>query len=125
MLKILLSHPLIIGGLLAPAAIPALAQQVTVQRLPTGVVLHLTPAHDLAVRTVRLQVVAPGIIHVQASPLDSVSSMPSLMAVAPSGPAVPWQLKQRKDAVTVSTAALQATVSLATGAVTFADGTPG
>lgn len=108
-------------GLLLVLALPAGAQGPAVQRLPDGVLVHLVPARDLAVRTVRLQVVAGNIIHVRASPLDSVSSVPSLMAVAPSGPPVAWQLKQKKGEAVLSTAALNATVSLATGGVSFTD----
>ncbi|TPG65941.1 TIM-barrel domain-containing protein [Hymenobacter nivis] len=108
-------------GFLAALALPAAAQSPAVQRLPDGVLVHLAPARALAVRTVRLQVVANNIVHVRSSPLDSVSTVPSLMAVGPQGPAAAWQFKQKKGEATLSTATLNATVSLATGAVTFTD----
>ena len=60
-------------------------------------------------------------MHVRSSPLDSVSISPSLMAMAFWGPAAAWQLKQNNGEATLSTATLNATVSLATGAVTFTD----
>jgi alpha-D-xyloside xylohydrolase len=109
------------SGLFCLLALPAAAQSPTVQRQADGVVIHLLPAQDGAVRTLRLQVVTPTIVHVRASPLDSVSAVASLMAVASSGPPPAWQLKQKKDEVALKTAALTATVSLTTGAVTFTD----
>lgn len=71
-------------------------------------------------RTVRLQVVAGNIVLVRSSPLDPVLTAPSLMAVAPQGPAA-WQFKQKKGEATLSTVTLNATVSLATEGVTFTD----
>ena len=120
-LRCLLRLPTIVGLLLLGAADKALGQPAQVEQRRDGVLIHLVPAHAQAVRTVRLQVVAANIVHVRASPLDSVSSVPSLMAVAPSGPAVAWRFRQKKGVALLSTAALRAAVSLATGAVTFTD----
>ncbi|RYY14478.1 MAG: DUF4968 domain-containing protein, partial [Cytophagaceae bacterium] len=109
-------------ALLAGAvAAPAQAQQARIERLPQGLLIHLPGATAGQVRTVRLQVVNPHIIHVEASPLDSVSSAQSLMVVNQGQAASSWQFKQKKDEATLRTAALTATVSLRTGAVTFAD----
>lgn len=107
-------------GFLVTLALPAVAQAPAVQRLPDGILVYLPPARALAVRTVRLQVVAGNIVHVRSSPLDSASTAPSLMAVAPQGPGA-WQFKQKNGEATLSTATLNATVSLATGAVTSTD----
>jgi alpha-D-xyloside xylohydrolase len=108
-------------GFLVAGAFQVQAQQARVEKLPQGLLIHLPQATSEQPRTIRLQVAGPNIIHVQASPLDSVSSMQSLMAVAPTGPATPWQFKQKKDEAVLSTSSLSATVSLATGAVTFRD----
>ncbi|NML67891.1 DUF5110 domain-containing protein [Hymenobacter sp. RP-2-7] len=114
--------PLAVGALLlAAAAPPAQAQQAQVEKVPQGIVVRLPPAPGRQARTIQLRVRGLHIVQVQASPLDSVSTAASLMAVPPSGPPVAWQLKQRKDEASVSTAALTATVSLRTGAVTFTD----
>ncbi|UOG76440.1 DUF5110 domain-containing protein [Hymenobacter tibetensis] len=117
---IICSVPLLGFILLLPAA-DATAQKASVQQLKDGIVVQLPKANDNAVRTVRLQVVSDKIIHVRASPLDSVSSQKSLMAVDPAGVAPKWQFKQKKNQGVLSTPALNATVSLTTGEVVFTD----
>jgi alpha-D-xyloside xylohydrolase len=103
--------------------LPAAAQKAPkarVEQRPDGVVIHLPQPPEDAPRLLRLQVVSDRIIRVQATPQDSFSTRASLMVVPQ--PAPPrWQYRQRKDQATLSTAALRATVSLATGAVTFSD----
>ncbi|QDA61567.1 TIM-barrel domain-containing protein [Hymenobacter jejuensis] len=105
---------------LAPA-FSAIAQTAKVEKQADGIVIHLPQANDQAVRTVRLQVVSDKIMHVQASPLDSVSSDKSLMVVAQTGPRAKWQYKEKKGQGVISTAALNVTVSLATGELAFTD----
>lgn len=92
-----------------------------VEKLPQGVLIHLPAGLPEQSRTLRLQVVAPNIIRVQASPLDSIATVRSLMVVPSSGPTPSWQLKQKKEEAVLSTGSLTATVSLRTGAVTFSD----
>jgi alpha-D-xyloside xylohydrolase len=114
-------HRLTLLGLasLLPALV-ASAQQASVVKQADGVLIHLpTPGTD-AVRTVRLQVVADKIIHVQASPLDTVSTQKSLMVVPQAAPGK-WQYKEKKGVGYLSTGALTATISLTTGAVSFQD----
>ncbi|MDF7810635.1 TIM-barrel domain-containing protein [Hymenobacter sp. YC55] len=98
-----------------------MAQKPSVKQLQDGVLITLPKPNDNAVRTIRLHVVSDNIIHVQASPLDSVSTRQSLMTVAPTGAAPKWQFKQKKGQGVVSTGALNATVSLTTGEVVFTD----
>ncbi|UOQ67591.1 DUF4968 domain-containing protein [Hymenobacter volaticus] len=98
-----------------------MAQKPSVKQLQDGVLITLSKPNDNAVRTIRLRVVTDNIIHVQASPLDSVSTKQSLMAVAPTGAAPKWQFKQKKGQGIVSTSALNATVSLPTGEIVFTD----
>ncbi len=113
---------LFIGLAVSLAAHPAAAQQAArVERQPNGVLIHLPQLNEQAPRTLRLQVVADKIIHVQASPLDTVSTGASLMVVPQTKPLVTWQFKEKKGVGTLTTAALTATVSLTTGALTFAD----
>lgn len=101
----------------------ASAQKAKVDKQADGVVIHLPQANQDATRTLRLQVVSNKIIHVQASPLDSVSSQKSLMVVPQTGPPVKWQYREMKGQGILSTSELTATVSLTTGEIRFADAT--
>ena len=97
------------------------AQKAKVDKQADGVVIHLPRAHADATHTLRLQVVSNKIIHVQASPLDSVSSQQSLMVVPQTGAPVKWQYREKKGQGILSTGELTATVSLTTGEIRFAD----
>ena len=99
----------------------AQTQQARVEKLPDGILVHLPPGGPQQARTIRLQVIGDKIVHVQASPLDTVSTVKSLMAVERQPTTTKWQYKSKKDQASISTPSLTATVSLATGAVTFAD----
>ena len=101
----------------------ASAQKAKVDKQTDGVVIHLPQANQDATRTLRLQVVSNKIIHVQASPLDSVSSQKSLMVVPQTGSPVRWQYREMKGQGILSTSELTATVSLTTGEIRFADAT--
>ena len=108
------------------ALLPALgasAQKAKVDKQADGVVIHLPQANQDATRTLRLQVVSNKIIHVQASPLDSVSSQKSLMVVPQTGSPVKWQYREMKGQGILSTSELTTTVSLTTGEIRFADAT--
>jgi alpha-D-xyloside xylohydrolase len=119
------SHPIHFLSLLGLASFTTIfsaeAQKASVDKQPNGVVIHLPQANEQAVRTVRLQVVSDKIIHVQASPLDTVSSLKSLMVVPQTATAAKWQFKQKGGVGILSTPALTATVSLTTGEVVFTD----
>ena len=106
-------------GSLLPAVV--LAQQATVEKRADGIVLHLPAPHDQATRTVRLQVVSDRIVHVQASPLDTVSTGQSLMVVPQTGPPPMWRYREKKGKAILTTSALTTTVSLRTGEIQFAD----
>ena len=112
--------PLALLGLLPLGA--AQAQQPSqVTRQVDGVLIRLPQTTAQAPRVLRLQVVAGTIIHVQASPLDTVSTVPSLMVVPQTKLVGPWQFREKKGIGTLTTPALTATVSLTTGELTFAD----
>jgi alpha-D-xyloside xylohydrolase len=108
-----------LGGFLL--AVPARAQSGRVEKQANGIVIHLPQTSLDAARTLRLQVVSDKIIHVQASPLDSVSSLQSLMVVPQTGPAAKWQYREKRGQGIISTSDLTATVSLTTGEIRFAD----
>ncbi|SFQ64736.1 TIM-barrel domain-containing protein [Hymenobacter arizonensis] len=116
------SHPVALLALasLLPA-LQATAQKAQVLKQADGIVIHLPQVTPDATRTLRLQVVSSKILHVQASPLDTVSSQPSLMVVPQTGAPVKWQYREKKGQGLLSTDDLTATVSLTTGEIRFAD----
>jgi alpha-D-xyloside xylohydrolase len=97
------------------------APKTKVEKQTDGILIHLTPANEQATRTIRLQVVSDKIVHVQASPLDTLSSGKSLMVVEQARQPVQWQYKEKKGQGILSTKALTATISLTTGEIQFAD----
>jgi alpha-D-xyloside xylohydrolase len=111
---------LLTAACLLPAGL-VLAQKATVQKQADGIVVHLPGSHDNGTRTLRLRVVSDKVIHVQASPADTISAVRSLMIVEQKAPAPTWQYKEKKGLATISTAGLRATVSLSTGQVSFTD----
>ncbi|HEX8507544.1 MAG TPA: TIM-barrel domain-containing protein [Hymenobacter sp.] len=111
----------LLGFVCLSAAFGARAQKASVEKQANGVTIHLPAAGPQAPRTVRLQVVSDKIIHVQASPLDTVSSLPSLMVVPQTVSGTRWQYREKKGQGLLSTGALTAKVSLSTGEITFAD----
>ncbi|WP_201783385.1 alpha-glucosidase domain-containing protein [Hymenobacter sp. AT01-02] len=111
---------IIMGGLLTFASTATVqAQQARVEKLSDGMLVHLPPGSTHQARTIRLQVVGEHILHVQASPLDTVSTVKSLMAVEHKPTSTKWQYKSKKDQASISTPTLTATVALPTGAITF------
>ncbi|RZK92380.1 MAG: DUF4968 domain-containing protein, partial [Hymenobacter sp.] len=117
-----LFHRLSLLGLagLLPVFAATAQQPARVERQANGVLIHLPQLNEQAPRTLRLQVVSDKIIHVQASALDTVSTVASLMVVPQTKPVGTWQFKEKKGVGTLTTPALTATVSLTTGELSFA-----
>lgn len=89
------------------------------EKLDSGVLVHLKG--DQA-KQVKLEVISDKIIHVVASPTDTFSKEQSLV-VLPRSSKPEWKILEDKDKVILSTKSLQASVSLTTGEVNFADST--
>lgn len=87
-----------------------------------GVVISLSKAEN-GLKKVRLQVITDNIIRVTASPRENISRPQSLMIADKYLPEVPFTVKEEKDSVIISTAALKAVVSLVSGQVRFLDTT--
>jgi alpha-D-xyloside xylohydrolase len=85
---------------------------------PTAVVISLGEG---AARKVRLEILAPKIIHVTAFPSESTDLQPSLMAVAHADGTVPFNVVETSGTVLVKTDDVLAEVSLATGRILFRD----
>ncbi|MVT08965.1 TIM-barrel domain-containing protein [Chitinophaga tropicalis] len=92
-----------------------------IERLKDGLLVRLDKPVAGGVKQVKLQVITDKIIRVTASPADSISGTPSLMAVVTGDPGVKWTTEEKEDQVTLKTNALTASVNLTTGEVVFRD----
>jgi alpha-D-xyloside xylohydrolase len=95
--------------------------QTKFKKLTNGVIVYTGKTSSAAARAIKLEVVANKIIHVTATPKNEFSTSPSLMVVANKAAPVKWNMVQKADQISVSTAAITATVSLASGKVNFTD----
>ena len=114
----LLCHALF-TGLLAFAAIPALAQQKPFEKKEGSLIVYPSTLFSGDVQMVRLQPVNEAVIRVTASPAKAFSGNESLITVYDTTAPVAWQLVRGKDSVSLKTSRLTATVSLTTGGVAF------
>ncbi len=76
---------------------------------------------DSKTQKLRLQVIAPSIIRVTASPDEDFSRPKSLMRKEEELPSVSWQVHQNHDSLVLQTKALKALVDLKSGQIQFLD----
>jgi len=95
--------------------------QSTFQKNPDGIIISLKPTSAEAARTIRLQVVNNDVIHVTASPSNSLSDEQSLIAAYTETKKDGWQAIQQNDNLVLQTATIKAVVSLKTGEIKFTD----
>jgi alpha-D-xyloside xylohydrolase len=88
------------------------------EKTSDGVIV--TPQHGDA-RRVRLKVVSPKVIRVTAFPGSEMTLPASLMAIRTGDGGVPFEVRDADGEVVLSTAELQANVSVSTGRVDFKD----
>jgi alpha-D-xyloside xylohydrolase len=100
------------------ASTSALALDGAFEKTPDGVIV--TPASGPA-KKVRLQVMGERILHVTATPTDSLDTPPSLMVTARPGGA--FTVEEAGGKVVVKAGKASAEVSLANGQVSFRDAT--
>lgn len=91
-----------------------------VKQLPSGVVVTVEQNNSNDVQKVRLEVVAPKVIHVTATNEKRFSKRESLIAVEQSSQ-TPFQIEESEECVTLATSEIKAQVSKATGEVLFTD----
>jgi len=96
------------------------------EKTPDGVLLRFRTEAPGGVRMMKIQVCSDGIVRVVASPADTLSARPSLMAEKKDWPAVDWTLKEAKEGLALSTRKMKVEVSTGTGEIRFmdADGRP-
>ena len=74
-----------------------------------------------AIKTVRLEVITDEIIRVTASPKPTIGDLPNYYMVVKKPSDVPFTVTENSKSITVKTNALQATLDVATGKVSFFD----
>jgi alpha-D-xyloside xylohydrolase len=99
----------------APVATPP-QRQGGYERIESGLVV--TPAEGPA-RKVRLLVMSDRIVRVTAVPTENLAAPESLMVIARPASDVPFEVAQEGDRVTLSTARVNAEISLRSGIVRF------
>lgn len=92
-----------------------------IERFKDGVLVRLEKATPGGAKQVRLQVITDNIIRVTASPADSISGTPSLMAVVSGSREIKWTSEEKNNQVILKTSALTASIDLTTGQVIFRD----
>ena len=99
----------------------AAEKDISFSKLNDGVVIHLHNALPNSPKSLKLQVVADNIIHVIASPLDSILINKSLMVADTKRSPVEWNLQEKEGQIIISTSKINATVYTVNGAVIFTD----
>lgn len=94
------------------------AQKNTVQKTADGLIVQLDGDNG---KKLQLRVISEKIIQIVASPTDSIPQDNSLMVLTEAQKKVDWSVEEGKDKVVLTTSALKAEVTLASGAVTFFD----
>jgi alpha-D-xyloside xylohydrolase len=93
-----------------------------VKQSDNGIVVKLDSA-KAGVRQIKIDVISDRIIHVVATPYDTFPREKSLIVVPDLKRTGTWRVEKSNDIVSVATKSLTASVSLATGSVTFQDST--
>src|SRR5687767_11301044 len=91
----------------------------TYTKLTDGVLVTLPASKDA--RTVKVEIINDRVIHVMATPSDSLSSDTSLMVLSGVKQQTNWQLIEEPEKLTLKTARIQAIVERNTGRVSFTD----
>ena len=117
----LLFIPLLLCALCSLQGMPWLNPPGDYSKLEDGIIVRLKKRTPNGPRLVRLQAVTDRIIHVTASPLDSFIQRRSLMVADKKRAPVKWDIKESTESITLTTAALSASISLATGQISFTD----
>lgn len=90
-------------------------------RLEDGLLVRLNKKEAGAPQYVKLRVISDKIIQVLSGPEKEMAAPRSLMVVGQQETTADWKLRERKNALVLSTGALSVRVDAGTGAVTFLD----
>jgi len=91
------------------------------QKTSDGIIVTLKSDSALATKNIRLQVINDDVIRVSATPGYKFSDKKSLVTIYDKAQTSGWEAAEENGSVVLKTATTIATVSLATGEVTFSD----
>ena len=97
------------------------APSFKVEKQPDGVLFQIRKQRETDPRLVKIQVCTDDIVHVLASPGESFSTRPSLMADTTHWTPVPWSMKEDGDWTEISTSKLKVRVNSKNGSIAFLD----
>src|SRR5882757_632923 len=103
-----------------PVTLPA-EDTGTYIRTGDGLIVYPDPLLSGNAAAVKLQVVTNNIIRVISSPSRESDAKKSLITIYGTDPSAKWDIKNDKSTVVLTTSLLKATVTIATGAVSFTD----
>ncbi len=98
-------------------------QRKNYKKSEDGIVVHLKKVAPGKAKLVKLQVVSDKIIHVVASPANNFPEFESLITAGNNTKPVQWSIDETNSEVVLKTSCINASVSLASGAVVFRDST--
>ena len=93
----------------------------SVDKSENGIIVHLKSSKTIPVKAIRLQVINNDIIHVSASPNDTFSLQPSLIAAYSETLDKDWSYSETANDIILKTPTLTVTVCLSTGEIVFSD----
>ncbi len=94
----------------------------SIRKIPDGVVINLKSANKYGAKKLWIQVVSKDIIHVQASPDDSIYHSRNLMLVNRPAHSIPWKMTQNKKFITIQTPVLKVQINSSNGHIVFRNG---
>ncbi|MDR0833817.1 MAG: glycoside hydrolase family 31 protein [Candidatus Symbiothrix sp.] len=107
--------------LLACTCLLLVACNSAVDKESDGVTIHLKKPQADGAKTIRLQVVNDNVIHVLASPTDTISTNTKTLATLTKGMESGWSYSSSDDDVILKTATLIVKILFSNGAITFMD----
>ncbi|GHV59126.1 alpha-xylosidase [Bacteroidia bacterium] len=107
--------------LLSVGTIVCACASSSVEKQDNGIVIHLKASEKNPAKTIRLEVVSDDIIRVSASPVDTFSTKPSLIADYSSTLKKEWSYSETENDILLKTATLSVSVLKKTGEIVFSD----
>lgn len=109
----------IIGFLLIPTMLVFASSITTYQKTEKGIIIELKKQKTTESKLLLVEVLDEKIVHVIASPVDSLSSRPSLMIKEQNLPPVKWNVTEKENEIIITTSELKIIINSVNGAISF------
>ena len=113
-------YSIFLAGTMLCFCLAACPQEAVIKN-DDGITIQLKTTRPDQAKMIRLQVITDDIIRVTATPGNQFPADHSLITAYPETQKRGWDIQQKEDEAMLSTATMQATVSLTTGEITFSD----